>query len=153
MLSVLSTQRIRVQKISRWALAPVVDARTVAIAIRLILKLDLDEALSSFQKCKQITEPETCKPGSTPHPQPPLGLRMSFPFVRHSRAGGNPASLALHWIPAYAGTTCALDSRLRGNDLCTGFPPTRERLSVAHSGGLPWRHLTMLVDQFEGWPR
>ena len=38
-------QRIRVQKISRWALAPVVVARTVAIAIRLILKLDLDKAL------------------------------------------------------------------------------------------------------------
>ena len=38
-------QRIRVQKISRWSLAPVVVARTVAIAIRLILKLDLDEAL------------------------------------------------------------------------------------------------------------
>jgi len=39
--------RIRVQKISRWALAalaPVVVARTVAIAIRLILKLDLEEA-------------------------------------------------------------------------------------------------------------
>jgi len=70
MHSVLSTQRIRVQKISRWAIAPVVDARTVAIAIRLILKLDLDEALSSFQKRKQITEPEAYKPGSTPHPQP-----------------------------------------------------------------------------------
>ena len=41
----LSTERIRVQKISRWALAPVFVARTVAIAIRLILKLDLDEAL------------------------------------------------------------------------------------------------------------
>ena len=39
-------QRIRVQKISRWALAPVDVARTVAIAIRLILKLDLDEALA-----------------------------------------------------------------------------------------------------------
>ena len=41
----LYQQRIRVQKISRWALAPVVVARTVAIANRLILKLDLDEAL------------------------------------------------------------------------------------------------------------
>ena len=37
--------RSRVPKISHWALAPVVVARTVAIAIRLILKLDLDEAL------------------------------------------------------------------------------------------------------------
>ena len=36
--------RIRVQKISRWARAPVVVARTVAIAIRLILILDLEEA-------------------------------------------------------------------------------------------------------------
>ena len=66
MPSRLSTQRTRVQKISRWAIAPVVDARTVAIAIRLILKLDLDEALSSFQKRKQITEPEAYMPGSTP---------------------------------------------------------------------------------------
>ena len=41
----LSTQRIRVNKISRWALAPVAVARTVASAIRLILKLDLDKAL------------------------------------------------------------------------------------------------------------
>jgi hypothetical protein len=31
--------------LSRWALAPVVVARTVAIAQRLIVKLDLDEAL------------------------------------------------------------------------------------------------------------
>ncbi len=31
--------------LSRWALAPVVVARTVAIAIRLIVKLDLDKAL------------------------------------------------------------------------------------------------------------
>jgi len=31
--------------LSRWALSPVVVARPVAIAIRLILKLDLDEAL------------------------------------------------------------------------------------------------------------
>jgi hypothetical protein len=34
----------------------------------------------------------------------------------------------MHWIPACAGTTYALDSRLRGTDLCTGFPPARERL-------------------------
>ena len=33
-------------------------------------------------------------------------------YLRHSRAGGNPASCALDWIPACAGTTCALDSRL-----------------------------------------
>ena len=72
MLSGLSTQRIRVQKISRWAIAPVVDARTVAIAIRLILKLDVDEALSSFQKRKQITEPEAHKPGLYPSPPAPL---------------------------------------------------------------------------------
>ena len=31
--------------LSRWALAPVVVARTGAISIRLIVKLDLDEAL------------------------------------------------------------------------------------------------------------
>ena len=34
----------------------------------------------------------------------------------------------MHWTPACAGMTCALDSRLRWNDLRTGFPPARERL-------------------------
>ena len=34
----------------------------------------------------------------------------------------------MYWIPACAGMTYVLDSRLRGNDLCTGFPPARERL-------------------------
>ena len=34
----------------------------------------------------------------------------------------------MNWIPACAGMTYALGSRLRGNDLCTGFPPARERL-------------------------
>ena len=43
--------RSRVPKISRWALAPVVVAKTVAIAIRLILKLDLDEALE-WKTCR-----------------------------------------------------------------------------------------------------
>ena len=33
--------------LSRWALAPVVVARNLAIAIRLILKLELDEAVGS----------------------------------------------------------------------------------------------------------
>ena len=44
-------------------------------------------------------------------------LRVSFPLVRHSRVGGNPVV-----------ARTPLDSRLRGNDLCTGFPPARERL-------------------------
>jgi hypothetical protein len=30
---------------------------------------------------------------------------------------GTQSSCALDWIPDCAGTTCALDSRLRGNDL------------------------------------
>ncbi len=37
---------VRTGFLSRWAIAPVVVARTVAIAIRLILKLDLDEAIA-----------------------------------------------------------------------------------------------------------
>ncbi len=54
-------------------------------------------------------------------------LRVSFPLVRHSRVGGNhhshstgfpPARERLvYWIPACAGTTYALESHLRGNDL------------------------------------
>ena len=42
--------RSRVPKISRWALAPAVVAKTVAIAIRLILKLDFDKALGGELK-------------------------------------------------------------------------------------------------------
>jgi len=90
----------------------------------------------------------------------PLGLRMSFPLVRHSRAGGNPALLqamrASFDRHSRAGgnpviTRTPLDSRLRGNDWCTGFPPARERLvwGLRGVGGLPWRHPSMLLDQFD----
>ena len=44
----------------------------------------------------------------------------------------------MNWIPACAGMTCALDSRLRGNDLCTGFPPARERLARGSLRGSWW---------------
>jgi len=44
-------------------------------------------------------------------------LMSELPLVRHSRVGGNAVI-----------TRTPLDSRLRGKDLCTGFPPARERL-------------------------
>ena len=52
---------------------------------------------------------------------------MSFPLVRHSRVRGNPVI-----------TRTPLDSRLRGNDLCTGFPPARERLVRGSLRGSWW---------------
>jgi len=51
----------------------------------------------------------------------------------------------------WLGRIVAMTSAATRRNAIAQFAPLGLRMQ--DSGGLPWRHPSMLVDQFEGWPR